>query len=495
MKWGNYIKRTAIRRVVWILVGLLVYALLSLLGINNAHATYCGSNSCQWQDEGEAYSMCMVAAAARQAQRNAAGFTATDHRCVVNSLRRYTAQILDGATNPRWWGIGQVQVPPPHNAPLSELHNWPANQNCSNRQDSQMNRNTTLWGPPPPQLCISGCTYGQNANADLCGLVEEGPTAGYWCNSIYSPTGGTCTGNDEDDPNAPPRECPAGEIRLPNGQCGPRGDCPVGMHEVNGECHPTGSCPVGQVKAPDGSCVTESCPAGQARGADGTCKADSNDDGTPDEDEEGGDGTNTDGMQFSGGESCEVPPTCSGDAIMCGQSRIQWRIDCNTRRNRTITGGNACHPSNVPICTGEKCDALEYVQLVNTWKAACALEAMAGGEGGPGGGMEGVESRLDGIASFLGGDGNCLASPEGCGPGDGDLWDDEAPEWSEWQSGLSSTGSCPAPVSTTISLGGYSTAIEFSYQPICDFAALMRWVLIAAATIMSGFIVAGVRNS
>lgn len=36
MKWGDYIKRTAVRRVVWIIAGLVVYAVLSLFGVARA---------------------------------------------------------------------------------------------------------------------------------------------------------------------------------------------------------------------------------------------------------------------------------------------------------------------------------------------------------------------------------------------------------------------------------------------------------------------------
>ncbi len=62
---------------------------------------------------------------------------------------------------------------------------------------------------------------------------------------------------------------------------------------------------------------------------------------------------------------------------MCGQARIQWRIDCNTRKNLTVTGGRGCG-MDPPICTGEKCDALEYAQLLQQWRTACATEALRG---------------------------------------------------------------------------------------------------------------------
>ncbi|MDG4869586.1 hypothetical protein P8631_16505, partial [Guyparkeria sp. 1SP6A2] len=37
------------------------------------------------------------------------------------------------------------------------------------------------------------------------------------------------------------------------------------------------------------------------------------------------------------------------------------------------------------ICTGEKCDAMEYAGLLMQWRSACALEKMAQGNGNGGG--------------------------------------------------------------------------------------------------------------
>lgn len=162
-----------------------------------------------------------------------------------------------------------------------------------------------------------------------------------------------------------PTECPEGTSNV-DGQCKPRQQCPTGMHESpTGACVPDNdTCPAGKTKAPDGSCVDNNCPSGQTRGSDGTCKKSED----PDKDE--GD----DDKYFSGGDSCAAPPACSGDPIMCGQARIQWRIDCNTRRNTNIAGGSCNAP---PICTGEKCDAMEYSQLLTQWRTACAVEKLA----------------------------------------------------------------------------------------------------------------------
>src|SRR5690606_40343439 len=107
------------------------------------------------------------------------------------------------------------------------------------------------------------------------------------------------------------------------------------------------------------------CGEGMAKGKDGTCKADANKDGIPDADQDPDNpDNNEDGKKFSGGDNCNAPPACAGDPIMCGQARIQWRIECNTRKHANVEGG-AC--DRMPICTGDGCKPVEYAQLIQQW--------------------------------------------------------------------------------------------------------------------------------
>ena len=75
-------------------------------------------------------------------------------------------------------------------------------------------------------------------------------------------------------------------------------------------------------------------------------------------------------------------------------------------------------------------------------------------------------------------------------------WEEETPAQFEkkWSSGLGG-GSCPSAVSVTVSLAGQSASPEFSFEGICQFATLMRPVIIALAAIVAGFIIAGVRGT
>lgn len=63
----------------------------------------------------------------------------------------------------------------------------------------------------------------------------------------------------------------------------------------------------------------------------------------------------------------------------------------------------------------------------------------------------------------------------------------------EWSSGLGG-GSCPEPVTRTVTLGGHSQEVEFSYQPLCDFAIFLNPVMVSLGLLIGMYIVAGVRN-
>lgn len=241
---------------------------------------------------------------------------------------------------------------------------------CSSRQPITTSSTSTFGSfvPNGSVGCNAGCVYmhynngdgtatgsflGDSHDSDHCALIPSNCSdygTGYYLN--YS--SGMCE---------PPRtECKANQVRDPKtGVC--QDVCPAGMHQqADGSCKPDdNTCPAGQVKAPDGSCIDKSCPAGQVKGSDGSCKRNN------DPNKDNGD----DDKYFSGGDDCSSPPSCSGDPILCGQSRIQWRIDCNTRKNINVSGGSC---GSMPVCTGEKCDALEYTQLIMQWRTACALE-------------------------------------------------------------------------------------------------------------------------
>lgn len=287
----------------------------------------------------------------------------------------------------------------------------------------------------------------------------------------------------------PPADCQPHETRDPvTGSCS--AGCPEGQLLTGyGECVPEKAvCPAGQTKAPDGSCLPaeNACPAGQARGSDGSCKKDSDGDGTPDEGED--DGT------FSGGESCMAPPQCSGDNIMCGQARIQWRIDCNTRVAQGITGGTC---DAMPICVGEHCDPMEYAQLIQQWRTSCALAELSkgvsiigDGEGDDGGTAEidvGAigEGAVDGASGTIGDGGDpseAFSDGSEGGQGDGEL--DTA--------GLGFGTSCPSLPS--INVLGVTLDFNEIGPELCDWMSLGGYIVLILSSLLSLRILAGGMN-
>lgn len=365
---------------------------------------------------------------------------------------------------------------------------------CSHLDPLQGNFNTTRE-PIQGAYCVQSCRY--NAADPWCTLVTDGPNPGYWCNVMYNATGEQCEAGEDTPPFDPdaPQQCAADEVQLPNGKCGQQGTCPIGQHEVDGVCHTLQTCPVGEIKAPDGSCQAVPCPFGQAKGKDGTCKHDGNQNGIPDEEEHDGEGTNNDGLNFSGGDDCHVPPTCSGDAIMCGQARIQWRIECNTRRASGVAGGDACSDFNMPICVGEQCDPVEQKQLILQWRSMCALENLYNqdGEGeGDGGPVvwdvatfgEDVVDSSAGTAGDGGDPGQAFTDgSENAGEvGDGDLDTD----------GLGFGTSCPALPSINV-LG---TTLDFNTigPRMCDWMTLAGYIVLVISSLLSLRILAGGMN-
>ncbi|PPU67294.1 hypothetical protein XpiCFBP4643_16020 [Xanthomonas pisi] len=272
----------------------------------------------------------------------------------------------------------------------------------------------------------------------------------------------------------PPEKCPEGQSKNAKGTCEPNA-CPEGMVlGQDGTCkQKDNECPAGRVKSPSGGCLPGDgqCAKGEIRGKDGTCKRDGDGDGDPDDGEDDG----TAKENFSGGDDCSSPPSCSGSLIMCGQARIQWRIDCNTRKNRNISGG-AC--AAMPVCTGEKCDAMEYSQLLMQWRSACAAEKLlAKGDGTGSGQPDWTKVSGDGT-------GGAGADPEkphrtvalGVGMLDSSGF-------------LGGGGACPK--FGSVSLGKYGSIDLDQWNWICQFFAAVRMVFIALGSFIAFTILGG----
>lgn len=271
----------------------------------------------------------------------------------------------------------------------------------------------------------------------------------------------------------PNGDCPNGAKPNSLGQCAPE-PCPEGMgQQPDGTCKKKeNECPAGQIRSPDGKCLPGDgqCAKGEVRGQDGTCKKDADNDGQPD--------PVTD-ESFSGGDDCNAPPSCSGSPIMCGQARIQWRIDCSTRKNRNIAGGTC---ASMPICTGEKCDAMEYSALLMQWRSACALEKLAQGSGNGGGGEN---ADVKAIRDALTGTGGAVTTAPD--RPSSDVWAPRSGTPVKPDTGGYGWGrTCPQPPSFEV----FGNVIQIDTAPLCNWLILGGYFVMGLAALASLRIIA-----
>ncbi|MBN5028346.1 hypothetical protein JY419_02750 [Stenotrophomonas maltophilia] len=343
--------------------------------------------------------------------------------------------------------------------------------------------------------CPSAPSYtGQGPWSNLGGSARSGSIGcrngcdGMWGKNVdssftWTPTGAMCPDDERKNceqpamANAgyywnvalsvcePPKpQCEGGKNPNSLGQCAPE-PCPDGMaSQADGTCKKKDNeCPAGQVRSPDGKCLPGDgqCASGEVRGPDGTCKKDSDGDGKPDP---------VDEESFSGGDDCSSPPACSGSPIMCGQARIQWRIDCNTRKNRNIAGGTC---NSMPICTGEKCDAMEYAGLLMQWRTACAVEklANAAGNGGENGDVKAIRDALTGTGGSVTTPGDRPAS---------DVWSPSSGQPTRPDSSGYGWGrGCPQPPAIEV----MGQTIAFDITPLCRWLGLGSYFVVGLAAL------------
>lgn len=473
MRW---ITRVFVSAAVRRIAAVCVLVLLGWLGIGTARAQSCGY-LVPCATEAEAYAF-VYAEQSRLMSIGCAGISAerTKRGPITKSGRRYQGDVL--------WVANDGPI-------CSASALWSASGDCSARPDKV---------GKPWQSSATDVREGSVSCEDGCEAVWS-PNGDGTATGFFGVTGNACIWPLEDCSKHPgtywnpvvmsceypePETCPAGQQKNAAGNCVDN-QCPAGMVEgPAGTCiNEKNECPAGEVKSPTGQCLPGEgrCAQGEARGKDGTCKRDSDGDGVPDNEDDNPDNDDPN-ESFSGGDDCNSPPACNGSPIACGQARIQWRIECNTRRNVTITGG-AC--TSMPICAGKECNAMEYSQLLQQWKAACALDKLANRSPGEGG--SGDNSDLIGYLSS-GGTVNTDAMGNGgievgdpWGDGTGSPGDDFQPDGS----GFGYSSSCPTfPVVNVM-----GTSLDFNNGPLCDWLALGGQLVLILAALASLRIVAG----
>ncbi|WP_313440478.1 hypothetical protein [Stenotrophomonas sp.] len=443
------------------------YIGLALAAPDAQAAQFCAFPNGSWQlcDEGRAMAECAsgLSRAREEVARLGGGAQVTD---ACAKAMNGTVPIFECSF--KGYAAGSRAPCPGHESIAS---GYAAENTCEGRKDYNGAFPNGQYKPRSGSMsCDLGCEVVWTHNAD--GTVNG------------RPFGGTCTGDDFDsdedcaaknpgsyynrqvgvcEPKEP--ECKNGGKPNSLGQCAPE-PCPDGMAlQADGTCRKKDNeCPAGNVRSPDGKCLPGEgqCAAGEVRGPDGTCKRDSDNDGEPDE--QGPD----DKEFFSGGDECNAPPSCSGSPIMCGMARIQWRIDCNTRKNRNIAGGTC---AATPVCTGEHCDALEYSQLLMQWRTACALEKNA-----QGGGDSGLKDHLTAMKQAEVNALRALGQSDGHADVDpSKVFRDIVPD-GEVKQGMFGGGGGQCSLSFTI--GGRVVALPPQFWTVAN---LIRWLMIASA--------------
>ena len=463
MNFGRILANAFARRIAFVLVALL----FAWLGIGNARAQSCpapnytGAVSGSYADQGMAYQACMLFAAAIEG-KSYGGYIRHSATCIAHPtyyMLRTTMGNVNSTCAPNF-NFGNT-------ADVGST-SFPVAKTCAARPN-----NTSGFTPPSGSTqCVDGCESGVFYNGDGT--------------STSATTGNTCTTLDYDCPADFYKHPTVGNVCVPvelpecepgveekAGVCVKENTCPEGMVEdQNGLCkNKDNECPPGNIKAPSGECLPGEgqCAAGEARRNDGTCGKDSNNDGIADDEDEDPE-NDSEEESFSGGDDCSSPPSCSGSPIDCGMARIQWRIDCNTRRNNNISGG-ACNA--MPLCTGEKCNAMEYSSLLLQWRTTCALEKASGGEGGGDN-----QDLIDHLTAAKQAEVNALRA---LGQDDGhagitedDIWSSEEGEVPDSTLLGAGGGTCPL----SFQLAGKTIAMSPQGWQIIAF---IHWLFIAAA--------------
>lgn len=193
------------------------------------------------------------------------------------------------------------------------------------------------WEPP----FGSPCAEGWHRENGVCV-----PDDALLCPDGSQPVNGQCPAPEEVCPDgslpvngqcvAPWQTCPNGSPPV-NGACEPvEGQCPGGTEPENGLCSPEiGDCPNGDPPV-NGMCQATfgTCPNG-SQPVNGQCSMGSCDPATDPNQCQGNENGHA-----SGGQTCAAPPACVGDMILCMNVNQTWRTRCAVE----ALGGDGSEP-------------------------------------------------------------------------------------------------------------------------------------------------------
>jgi hypothetical protein len=378
----------------------------------------------------------------------------------------------------------------PASLPTNNTYRWTWNTSCDEMPEFSGTSETeclidTVYCDP-----IELCSY--QSNGGMCssdgGVLQWSVTnyspTGNWCLSPSDPVanvpdgctvvGGVITCDCVANPAAP--YCPGGDYAndcIDDGQGGvicTESTSGGGDSSSGGGDNDSGGSDSDQSGGNTGTGDGDPDTAGDGAGGDpddSTGTGDGDVDGDGDRDVDCNPFSNPD-CAFSGSASakaqCGTPPTCThSDPVQCAQLVQQYNIMCAILNDQDGDGsdntvGEYSDCSSPPPCTSE--NPVECAALVQSWSLAC--DTFVGTSGDP---------SLD---EDFGRDLKTEADEF-----DASTMIDET--------GFISSASCPAP--QVVSVLGAS--VNVSFQSMCDLAAVLRPLLIAASMLIGYMIIGG----
>lgn len=359
MKWGDYIKRTAVRRIVYLVIG----AIFALVFGGRAFAQTGPIEQRTFPTASEAYAACMTTA---QWFVNASAATRANPRCKLeitfNPPRNVNGTEIRGMYS-CYHGYDydpdrevQCALSNPYfqygdtTCPSGQAWDAPTNScktDCSGKPD--LNGVLAVNLALGEQLCKGGCSYAPLP--EQSGAFGQETTFG----ATWRATGATCSADNHTKPFDPNKDICTQQGSLT--QCvKPDGRFCANATTGKEICWNKGE--TGQRRTLDGSLagdrqVAPGVPS--VTGIDGGTTSNSTttiNNTTYNQEFKGGgtssgpsqsntgeggsenpDGSDKDKGSASGGGSCSAPPSCSGDAINCAVLDQQWRTRCANDKN------------------------------------------------------------------------------------------------------------------------------------------------------------------
>lgn len=492
MDWGRYIKRTAVRRVVWIVVGLAVYAALSAFGVAHAQANPCPNWDANTGTQMEAYSCAMQAVAQRQAQYHPSCRLQTNIPYGSGNIwGRYAVECQTGPHNS--WSTFEYFMfllehdgCPEGSTFRDDLGRCFGDDECLNRNDNLIGNGNAIYSVSGSgNVCLDGCSFGPVGGNSSCASALG---QGLGCSAKWHFTGAQCFADPPDDPpdleNPPQEKCvwfggEAGaggqafckkadgrecytiqggnragqQVCWAPGEAGRKvaGDTAITRGPGPNE-PPQPDPPPGESMEKVGESVTVETTTNTASGSSTTTTTtrqdrtmygtDAGGPGAPDQSEgpgSGGEGEGEGEGSWSGGNDCSAPPACSGDPIQCGIGLQVWTMRCEA---------------------GEDGEFGDWV------------------------------SEIDGAIAAGDGDGD---------PDEGEMLDHADPDtWREVRvvddEGLDDSGfgldrSCPQLPAVQVG----PTSLQLNLGPICSFLSALSGLVLALAYFVAAKIIAGVK--